>query len=87
MIFQSIVIENFDEPTREHTMKESTYIAKEYSWLAFNERLLQEADKHEVPIIERLKFLGIYSNNLDEFFRVRVAILKRIASLGNTYPH
>lgn len=86
MIFQSIVIENFDEPTREHTMKESTYIAKEYSWLAFNERLLQEADKHEVPIIERLKFLGIYSNNLDEFFRVRVAILKRIASLGNTPP-
>ncbi|MBN2743235.1 MAG: polyphosphate kinase 1 [Marinilabiliaceae bacterium] len=62
--------------------KPHKYIPKEFSWLAFNGRVLQEADKHDVPVIERLKFLGIYSNNLDEFFRVRVAILKRIASLG-----
>jgi len=55
---------------------------KELSWLSFNERLLQEADKKEVPVIERIKFLGIYSNNLDEFFRVRVAILRRLAMLG-----
>jgi polyphosphate kinase len=56
---------------------------KEISWLSFNERLLQEASKKEVPVIERLKFLGIYSNNLDEFFRIRVAILRRLASIDN----
>lgn len=55
---------------------------KELSWLSFNERLIQEADKKDVPAIERIKFLGIYSNNLDEFFRVRVAILKRLAMVG-----
>ncbi|MCE1197369.1 MAG: polyphosphate kinase 1 [Marinilabiliales bacterium] len=56
---------------------------KELSWLSFNERLLQEASKKEVPLIERLKFLGIYSNNLDEFFRIRVAILRRLALIEN----
>jgi len=58
------------------------YIPKEISWLSFNERVLQEAAKEENPILERIKFLGIYSNNLDEFFRVRVATLKRLANLG-----
>ena len=56
---------------------------KELSWLSFNERLLQEASKKEVPLIERLKFLGIYSNNLDEFFRIKVAILRRLATIEN----
>ena len=59
-----------------------TFIPKEISWLSFNERVLQEADNKEVPLIERFKFLGIYSNNLDEYFRVRVATLKRLSQFG-----
>jgi len=60
----------------------NTYLPKEISWLSFNERVLQEADNKEIPIAERFKFLGIYSNNLDEFFRVRVATLRRLSQLG-----
>ena len=54
---------------------------KELSWLSFNERVLQEAADGSVPIIERIRFLGIYSANLDEFFRVRVADIRRRALL------
>jgi polyphosphate kinase len=59
------------------------YIPKEVSWLWFNERLLQEAEDESVPLAERFRFLGIYSNNLDEYFRVRVATLKRLSTLGS----
>ncbi|MEI2750405.1 MAG: polyphosphate kinase 1 [Ferruginibacter sp.] len=58
-------------------------IIRDISWLAFNERVLQEAADEAVPLKERLKFLGIFSNNLDEFFRVRVAALRRMISLGS----
>jgi polyphosphate kinase len=57
-------------------------INRDLSWLSFNDRLLQEASDPIVPLIERIRFLGIYSNNLDEFYRVRVATLKRIITLG-----
>ncbi|MFT4464846.1 MAG: polyphosphate kinase 1 [Sodalis sp. (in: enterobacteria)] len=53
------------------------YIEKELSWLSFNERVLQEAADKSNPLIERMRFLGIYSNNLDEFYKVRFAELKR----------
>lgn len=53
------------------------YFPKELSWLSFNERVLQEAADPKNPLIERLRFLGIYSNNMDEFYRVRVADVKR----------
>lgn len=55
---------------------------KEISWLSFNDRVLQEAASPDVPLLERVKFLGIFSSNLDEFFRVRVATLNRLAKLG-----
>lgn len=53
------------------------YFPKELSWLSFNERVLQEAGDKTNPIVERIRFLGIYSNNMDEFFRVRVAEVRR----------
>jgi len=59
------------------------YINRELSWLSFNERVLQEALDDNVPLTERMRFLGIYSSNMDEFYRVRVANIKRMIDLHN----
>jgi polyphosphate kinase len=58
-------------------------IPRDISWLSFNGRVLQEAADTTVPLPQRIRFLGIFSNNLDEFFRVRVATLKRMVQVGN----
>ena len=58
------------------------FINREISWLSFNERVLQEAEDPETPLFERIRFIGIFSNNLDEFFRVRVATVRRMVDIG-----
>lgn len=63
--------------TKLEVMKKA-YVERDVSWMYFNHRILHEAEKEFVPLLERLSFLGIYSNNLDEFFRVRVASLNRM---------
>ena len=64
-------------------MGAKTTLDRDISWMYFNHRILQEAQRDNVPLLERLKFLGIYSNNLDEFFRVRVSTMKRIVEYDN----
>ena len=63
-------------------MQKRKIIFRDISWLSFNDRVLQEAADQTVPLRERIRFLAIFSNNLDEFFRVRVAALKRMIELG-----
>ncbi len=65
-------------------MLEQKYIDREKSWLAFNARVLQEAADDSVPLLDRLRFLGIFSNNLDEFFRVRFAAIRRLSLSGKS---
>ena len=67
-------------------MKER-FLARDISWLSFNGRVLQEANDPTVPLNERIRFLGIFSNNLDEFFRVRVATLKRMVEFTDKKGH
>lgn len=64
------------------THSKQKMIPRDISWLSFNARVLQEAADNTVPLWERIRFLGIFSNNLDEFFRVRVATLKRMFQYG-----
>jgi len=71
-------------PARKRVPKSpQLYISRELSWLNFNGRVLLEAGDPTVPVLERLNFLGIFSNNMDEFYRVRVATLRRLANLRN----
>jgi len=64
-----------------HKAGQVRFLDRELSWLAFNARVLQEAADAKVPLLERVKFLGIFSNNLDEFFRVRVASIRRLLKI------
>jgi polyphosphate kinase len=68
--------------TRLADLDENLFMPRELSWLSFNARVLQEAADDSVPIIQRLRYLGIFSNNLDEFFRVRVAEVRRLISIS-----
>lgn len=65
-------------------MEKYSYLDREKSWLNFNARVLQEAADESVPLLDRLRFLGIFSNNLDEFFRVRFAAIRRLSLSGET---
>ena len=58
-------------------MPNSQFLEKKLSWLSFNHRVLQEAQDESVPLLERFRFLGIYSSNMDKFYRVRVANVRR----------
>lgn len=73
---------SIERPPVNVTTDEIPLIHKELSWLAFNERVLQEASNPTVPAVQRLRYLGIFSNNLDEFFRVRVADVSRLAAFS-----
>ena len=62
---------------------ETSFFNRDLSWLKFNERILMEAERSTVPLLERIKFLSIFSSNLDEFYRVRMPVLLALEKLSN----
>ncbi|ASU35088.1 polyphosphate kinase 1 [Mucilaginibacter xinganensis] len=63
-------------------MEQQRYYNRDLSWLSFNERVMEEAANDEVPVLERIKFLSIFSSNLDEFYRVRMPVLRALKKIG-----
>ncbi len=70
----------------EPTKPEERYLDRELSWLAFNTRVLELAEDPDLPLLERARFLAIFSSNLDEFYMIRVAGLKRRIAAGVAFP-
>ena len=66
-----------ETPVEKNLSNPKYYLNREFSWLEFNRRVLSESLDPRTPLLERLKFLGIFSSNLDEYFMVRVAVLKK----------
>ena len=86
-VFYDISVTGSDMPNPIKTrladlLDHDLFTPRELSWLSFNARVLQEAADSSVPVIERLRYLGIFSNNSDEFFRVRVAEVRRLISVA-----
>lgn len=82
MEMQCAVVPTTSKKTLSMDASQINPLPKELSWLSFNERVLQEAADPSVPVIERVRYLGIFSNNMDEFFRVRVAEVRRLAAFS-----
>jgi len=81
-------VDDFDDntPAESDDLPTDRYLDRELSWLAFNQRVLELAENPEVPLLERVNFLAIFASNLDEFFMVRVAGLKRRMVTGIAVP-
>ena len=78
--------EDLSSSVDDGTLPEGRYLDRELSWLAFNQRVLELAEDPDLPLLERANFLAIFSSNLDEFFMVRVAGLKRRIATGLAVP-